>query len=75
MPRYRVVQAFSAKQLNGPDNSVMSSGEELVLLRWMGEEHERSAIFVVSHSGKALHGPTYEATSELFETSTEPIDV
>jgi len=48
------------------------AGEELVLLRWMGDEHERSAIFVFSHgSVLGVHGPAYEAPRDLFEVSTE----
>lgn len=74
MPRYRVLQTFNANQLNGPCR-VITTGAELVLLRWMGEEHERSAIFAVTHRSIAgLHGPAYEVAHELFETSTEQIE-
>jgi len=73
MPRYRAMVSFVAKQLNEPDTRVVTAGEELVLLRWMGDEHERSAIFAISMSGASIHGPAYEATRDLFETSTEAI--
>jgi hypothetical protein len=74
MDRYFVLQTFNAKELSGPHIRVMSTGEELILLRWMGEENKRSAIFVVPHASvTVLHGPAYEAAREVFESSTELI--
>jgi len=69
------MQSFTAKQLDGQHTRTVVTGEELVLLRWMGEEHERIAIFVVSHGSVAgIHGPAYEATRDLFEASTDVVE-
>lgn len=74
MDRFVVLQTFNAKELSGPHIRVLSTGEELILLRWMGEENKRSALFIVSHASVAgLHGPAYEAAREVFDSSTKVI--
>ena len=77
MPRYRVTRNFAAKALSGNSWKRISAGEQLIFIRWMGEEHEQSAIFALSVKdplrGTNL-GPLYEVERDLFETSTEVTD-
>jgi hypothetical protein len=75
MHRYIVMREFRARELNGPFARTIGVGEELMLMRWAGEEHDDSAIFAVlieGEEGGVTPGPEYEVPRPIFEDSTQP---
>ena len=75
MPRYKATRDFAARALNGDSWKRISAGEELIFIRWMGEEHKQSAIFALSVKdplrGTNL-GPLYEVEGSPFAPSRTP---
>jgi hypothetical protein len=78
MLRYRVIADFRAKEHAGPFSRIIPAGQQVLLMRWSGEEHDQWAIFVMlinnpQGPGMSPAQTEYEAFRQLFESSTEPI--
>lgn len=74
MPRYRVIRSFMAKAIYNATPRVISVGDELIFIRWMGEGAEATAIFAIPTNDperRTTLGPLYEVDKDLFEISAE----